>query len=82
MPLGVDAIDMAHRAPQVGMGCLEQSMIVIFHQTIRLDVHAKAGMGLGKAFQKHLIVRFTVKYGLPSRAPVHGMVIGIFVFDS
>jgi hypothetical protein len=79
--LRVDPIEMSHRSRKGCVGCLNQEVIVIVHETVRIDPHSPHLAGLAKQIQKTLPILIVKKDLLPGGAPIHDMVVGTRVLN-
>ena len=78
---GVDPIEMSHRSRKGCVGCLNQEVIVIVHETVPIDPHSPHLAGLAKQIQKTLPILIVKKDLLPGGAPIHDMVVGTRVLN-
>jgi hypothetical protein len=57
-----------HSLDEVGMGRLEDPMVVVVHQDPRVGLGLREGAGLGQSLREKLAVRVVEDDGLPSNA--------------
>jgi hypothetical protein len=81
-PLGVYAVDVAHASGNIGIGGLNQQMIVVGHQTISGYAQVPHLRGFNQHLNESLIVVFVEKDLFGPSASVHNMIPGVRVFDS
>src|SRR3970040_2418670 len=67
--LRVDPIEMSHRSRKGCVDCLNQEVIVIVHETVRIDPHSPHLAGLAKQIQKTLPILIVKKDLLSGGAP-------------
>lgn len=72
---------MAHDAPEIPVGGMQEEMVVIVHQTVPLDYQPKAFMRFGQGIQKGVKVREGVKNRSAFSASIHEMIARPLVFD-
>lgn len=80
--LGVYAVDVAHASGNIGIGGLDQQMIVVGHQTISGYAQVPHLCGFNQHLNESLIVVFVEKDLFRPSASVHDMIPGVRVFDS
>jgi len=81
-PLGVYTVDVAHASGDIGIGGLNQQMIVVGHQTISGYSKIPHLSGFNQHLNESLIVIFVEKNFLGPSASIHDMIPGVRVFNS
>jgi hypothetical protein len=79
--LGVDPIKMPHHPGKRSVGGLNKKMIVIVHETVRIDLETPHLGGLAQQIQKTLPIMIVKKDLLPGRASIHDMIVGAAIFN-
>jgi hypothetical protein len=71
-----------HARDEVGIGCLDDEMKMIPHQTIRVNLPTGFGAGFGESGEKLLVIQIIAEDRLTAVATVHDVVNGAGIFDA
>ena len=73
---------MTHYTIEIRKRCFHQQMVVIAHQTIRMNSRIISLMGLFQTSEKRLVVNITMEYPASSSTTIHHVIIRILILDS
>ena len=77
---GIADIDPLDSSAQIGLRCLDQQMVVIAHQTVRVDGYPKTLRGFSKVLEQLRVIALVPKYALAAVPAADHMIkrTGIF----
>lgn len=80
--LGVDAVEQLHAPGEIGRRCLNEKMIVVGHQAVRVARPSISGHNLAKGFDKQTSIIVGDENVCARIAPAGDVVDSTLVFDS
>ena len=80
--LRVDAVQVPHRPPEPGLGCADEQMVVVVHETVRVDLEMVCLGNLAAEAQEARSVVLGLQDGPAPPTSIHDVVPGAFELDS